>query len=151
MAKSYSTVAAPAVTNLNGLASAAYWVSPVFDNNSELAYEVEKLISILTTTTAGADGSIDVYVAGSVDGGTEFAGNITNESNATWTPLGDAVSDLKKMGSLKYTNETTARTRRKRFKLGDVPKHFKLVIFNGTGTAFGGTTECKIEWNAIKY
>lgn len=149
MAISYTTVAAPAVTALNSLASAAYWVSATFVNNTNLAYEVEIFVTILTTTTAGTDGSINLYVAGSVDGGTDFAGGVTG-ADATWTPVGDDVSHLQALGSLKYTNETTARTQRKRFVLTNVPKDFKLVIYNGTGTGLGATT-CAVEWNAIKY
>lgn len=149
MAISYTTVSAPAVTALNSLADATYWASATFVNSTNLAFEVEIFVTILTTTTAGADGSVDVYVAGSVDGGTDFAGGVTG-ADATWTPLGDAVSHLQFLGSLQYTNETTARTQRKRFVLSNVPQDFKLVILNVTGTGLGATT-CAVEWNSIKY
>lgn len=48
MAKSYTTITAPAVTSLASLTSGAYWVSPLVDNSTELAHEIEALISILT-------------------------------------------------------------------------------------------------------
>lgn len=149
MAVSYTTVSAPAVTNLNSLASAAYWASATFVNSTNLAYEVEIFITILTTTTAGTTGSLDVFVAGSVDAGTDFAGGVTG-ADATWTPVGDDVSHLQYLGQLVYTSETTARTMKKRFVLSNVPKDFKLVILNNTGTGLGATT-CAVEWNSIKY
>jgi len=153
MAKSYTTISAPAVTALNSLADAAYWVgggTTGIDNSTQLAYEIEMFVTILTTTTAGSDGSVDVYIAGSVDGGTDFAGGITTESDATYTPAGDDVSEWTFVGSFTYTSETTARTLNKRFLIDDVPKNFKVVIFNDTGTALGATT-CAVELNAIKY
>lgn len=149
MAVSYTTVSAPAVTALNSLATAAYWVGATFVNSTNLAFEVEIFVTILTTTTAGSDGSCDIYVAGSVDGGTDFAGGVTG-ADTTYTPVGDDISMLQFLGSMTYTNETTARTQRKRFVLSNVPKDFKLVIFNGTGAALGATT-CAVEWNSIKY
>jgi hypothetical protein len=149
MAKSYTTLTAPAVTNLASLASAAYWVSPVTDNNAALAHEVETLISILTTTSAGTTGTIDVYITGSVDGGTVYSGGVTTESDATYTPTGDDVSEWDFLGSFTYTTETTARTLQKRFSLFDVPKNFKYVIYNGTGTGLGATVT--LNHNAIKH
>lgn len=149
MAKSYTSISAPAVTALASLASGAYWVSPVVDNSAALAHEIEALISLLTTTTLGANGQIIVYIAGSVDGGTVFAGGITTESDATYTPLGDDVTEWAFLGAFTYTAETTARTLQKRFLLADVPKHFKYVIYNGTGTALGATVS--ITHNAIKH
>lgn len=65
-------------------------------------------------------------------------------------PVGDDVSHLQFLGALEYTSETTARTQRKRFLLSNVPRDFKLVIYNGTGTGLGATT-CAVEWNSIKY
>ena len=149
MAISYTTVAPPTVIALNSLASTAYWTSPNFDNDINLAFEVEIFITILTTVTAGTTGSCNVYIAGSVDGGTDYAGGVTG-TDAAWTPLGDDVSHLQALGSLKYTSEVLARTQRKRFVLSNVPKDFKIVIYNGTGAALGATT-CAVEWNAIKY
>jgi len=124
MAKSYTAISAPAVTNLASLANGAYWVSPNVDNNTELAHEIETLISLLTTTTAGATGAIIVYIAGSLDG-TTYAGGITTESNATYTPIGDDVSEWSFLGGFTYTAETTARTLQKRFRLLDIPKNLK--------------------------
>ena len=149
MPKSYTTISAPAVTNLNSLASAAYWASPDFDNDTNLAYEVEVFVTILTTTTAGTTGSCDIYIAGSVDGGTDYAGDVTG-ADAAWVPVGDEVSELVFLGSMAYTAETTARTQKQRFSIDDVPKNFKLVILNNTGATLGATT-CAVEWNAIKY
>lgn len=77
MAVSYTAVSAPAVTNLNSLTSTSYWASATFVNTTNLAYEVEIFITILTTTTAGSSGSVDVYAAGSTDGGADFAGTVT--------------------------------------------------------------------------
>ena len=147
MAKSYTLISAPAVTNLASLASGAYWVSPNVDNNSALAHVIEMLLSILTTTTLGTDGGVDVYIAGSLDG-TTYAGGITIESDATYTPTGDDVSHWDLIGSLKYTAETTARTLEKRLALFDIPKNFKYVVYNRTGEVFGATVA--LTHNAIK-
>ncbi len=148
MAKSYTTITALAVTNLASLASGAYWVSPNVANGTELAHIIEMVLTILTTTTAGSDGSIDVSIAGSVDGGTKYAGGITNESNAVYVPLGDDVTHWKPIGLLTYTHEATARTMLKRFSISDIPKDFKYIVYNGTGTAFGATVSLK--QNGIK-
>ena len=147
MAKTYTDLSAPAVTNLASLADAAYWVSANVDNGAALAHEIETLISILTTTTLGADGKIDVYVAGSLDG-TTYAGGITTEADATYTPAGDDVSEWDFLGSFTYTAETTARTLQKRFSMFDIPKNFKYVVFNNTGAALGATVA--LTHNAIK-
>jgi len=148
MAKSYTTITALAVTNLANLADQAYWVSPDVDNDTELAHEIEMFLQILTTTTAGSDGNIKIYIAGSTDDGTDYAGGITSESDATYTPVGDDVSHWDWLGSIIYTAETTVRTMKKRFNLIDVPKNFKYVVFNNTGTALGATVS--LEQNAIK-
>lgn len=150
MAISYTTVSAPAVTALNSLASAAYWVSPDFDNATNLAYELDIFITLLTTTTEGTTGTVDVYIAGSNDGGTNYAGGITTQSDATYTPTGDDVSELRFLMSFTYTAETTARTLEKLARLHDIPKNFKLVVYNGTGTGLGATT-CAVEYQSIKY
>ena len=150
MTISYTAIAARAATALNSLASAAYWVSDNVSNSTELAYEIEMFITLLTTTTAGADGSFDVYITGSTDGGTDYEGGITTQSDATYTPTGDDVSEFTYIGSLTYTAETTARTLNKRFLISDVPKDFKVIIYNGSGAALGATT-CAVEMNAIKY
>ena len=68
MAVSYTAISAPAVTNLNSLADATYWASATYVNSTNLSFEVDVFITILTTTTAGADGSVDIWVAPSVDG-----------------------------------------------------------------------------------
>jgi len=149
MAKSYTALSSPAVTNLNSLADATYWVSADVDNGTALAFEIEVFATILTTTTAGTTGSVDVYIAGSVDGGTDYAGGITTQADATYTPLGDDTSHWKFLGSLTYTAEATARTMKKRFMIYDIPQNFKLVVYNKTGTALGATTS--IELNSIKY
>ena len=113
MAKAYTALTNPAVTALNSLASAAYWVSAAFNNATDLAYELHTLITIGTTTTAGSTGDIQIFVAESVDGGTNFTGGITNQVDATYTPAGDDVSEWEPLGSLTYTTETTARTHEK--------------------------------------
>ena len=150
MAISYTAVTSPTVTNLSSLADAAYWVSSVFDNTNIRAHTLEIFITLDTTTTAGTSGSIDVFIAGSVDGGTNFAGGITTESDATYSPVGDDMLHWKLLGSLNYTAETTARVMKKRFSMYDIPKHFKLVILNDTGTALGSGNTA-IELNAIKF
>jgi len=150
MALSYTTISAPAVTALNSLADAAYWVSPDFDNATNLALELDVFITLLTTTTAGATGGIDVYVAGSNDGGTNYTGGITTQSDATYSPTGDDVSEWDFLDSFTYTTETTARTLEKLMRMFSLPKNFKLVVFNDTGTALGATT-CAVEYQAVKF
>jgi len=148
MAKSYTAIAAPAVTNLASLAAGAYWVSTDVDNDTALAHEIEAFISLLTTTSLGIDGGVDVYIAGSVDGGTNYAGGITTESNATYTPVGDDVSHWDRLGTMNYSAETTARTMKKRFNIMDIPKNYKYVIYNRTSVALGVTVS--LTHNAIK-
>ena len=150
MAISYTVVSAPAVTALNSLADATYWVSPDFDNDTNLAIELDVFITLLTTTTAGATGSIDVFIAGSNDNGTNYAGGITTQSDATYSPTGDDATEWRHLGSFKYTTETTARTLEKLFRMKNLPRNFKLVIYNDTGAALGATT-CAVEYNSVKF
>lgn len=144
----YTARTASAITNLDGLASGAFWGSDIFPNGTELAFEVEPFITIITTTTLGVTGSVKVFVAGAVDG-SNFAGNV-NSSNAVYTPVGDDVSHLKPLDAFSYTAETTARTMKKRFAIrSPVPKDFRLVILNNTGAALG--TGNLVKWNGLKY
>ena len=150
MAKAYTALTNPAVTALNSLASVAYWVSAAFDNSSDLAYEVHTLITIGTTSSAGATGDVQIYVAESVDGGTNFTGGITSEVDATYTPTGDDVSEWELLGSLTYTSETSARTLEKMMKYLDPTKHYKYVIYNNTGTALA-SSGCAVEPMKVTY
>lgn len=150
MAKTHTPITpALAVTALNGLAAGAYWVSPDVDNDTENADEIEAMFNIATTTIAGNNGGVDVYIAGSVDNGTTYAGGITTESDATYTPNGDDVSEWTNLERLVYTSETTARTLNKRVLIDDVPRNFKYVVYNDTDTAFNATG-CSVDQNSMK-
>lgn len=150
MAKDRTALTAPLVTALNGLAAAAWWVSPVIDDDANLAFALEIAITLKTSATAGSDGNFNVYFAGSVPATPSYAGGVGSNSDATWTPVGDDISNLKPIGSIKYTSETTVRTSIKRFLISDVPRDAKLVIYNGSGAVLG-SADCSVELNTVKY
>ncbi len=151
MALLYTPLTALTVVNLNGLANGAYWVSPDVDNNTILGIEIEALLTLVTTVLAGVNGAVQIYIAGSIDGGSNYAGGITSESDAVYVPLGDDVSHWSPNNVISYTSETLARTPKKRIVVNSpVPRNFKFIVFNNTGTPLDAAGN-SIALNSIKY
>lgn len=150
--QNFGTNTALTVTNLQSLGDASYWQSAVIDNGTVKATHAEVFITILTTTTAGdANGTIDLYYAGSTDGGTDFAGGATG-SEGTYTDTGDVDPDnLQFIRSFPCdASETAARTYKYHCFLDYLSEDFALVICNNSGTGLGATTNA-VEYRLNKY
>ena len=137
------------VTNLQSLADGAFWQSAAQDNDTAGAMLVRIFLTIVTTTTAAAAvGDIRLLVAGSVDGGTDFAGGASGTEGA-YTVVGNSDDHLTLLDFITIdATETTARTYEIEVVLENVPKDYSLIIEQNTGAALassGNSVEILIE------
>jgi len=153
---SYGATVSLTVTNLHSLADASAWNSDKIDNATDTAVWVDVMVTIVTTTTAGsATGYLDVYLSGSTDEGTNFAGSPDGTEGA-YSPSPSLAAQLRNMIRLGRinapANETTARTYEKWFQIPPwlVPKDYQIVIVNQTGTAIASSGNLvELEKNSI--
>jgi hypothetical protein len=150
MAKAFGTNTALTVTNLHSLGDGSWWQSASIDNSSSLAEEAHLFITILTTTTAGSDGFVDVYLAASQDGGTDFAGGASG-SEGSYTVTGNSDEQLRFVASIPVdASETTARTYEFHTVVHDLPERFSILMENNTGAAIGSSTNA-VEYQLVTY
>lgn len=138
------------VTSLHSLGDGSWWQSNKIDNGVIKGFWMELFITILTTTTAGSDGTVDVYLAGSTDGGTDFAGGASG-TEGTYTVVGNSEQQLELVGAISIdATETTARTYKSRLTVHDIGEDFSILIENNTGAALGATVNA-VEYRLHKY
>lgn len=148
--QNFGTNTALTVTNLHSLGNGAWWQSAVIDNGTVKGLWMELFITILTTTTAGSNGTVDVYYAGSTDGGTDFAGGASGTESA-YTVVANSSDQLDLIDSMPIdASETTARTFKKRMVVHDIGEDFAILIENNSGTAIGATVNA-VEYRIHKY
>jgi len=149
----FQTVQTLTVTNLHSMIDGDFWQSAVIDNGTVLGFWMEVFITILTTTTAAADanGTIDLYYAGSVDGGTDFAGGASG-TEGSYAITGN--NDEKHLDFIRSFScdaiETAARTYKYRAVIFDLSEDFALVIANQCGATLGSATNA-VEYRINKY
>lgn len=138
---SYGTLCDLAVTNLHSLADAAYWQSAGFDNSSKLGLVCHIFVTLVTNSDAGdAAGFANVYIAGSEDGGTDYAGGASGTESA-YAPDSDAAAHaplLRQIAGLGIdASDTASRTYEADIEVPvtALPKHFSIVIQNESGAA----------------
>ena len=148
--QNFGTITALTVTNLHSLGNGSWWQSAAIDNGTIKGLWMELFITILTTTTAGSNATCDVYMAGSVDGGTDFEGNASG-TEGSYTVVANSEDQLTLIGGMPVdASETTVRTFRKRFVISDIGEDFSILIENNTGTAIGATVNA-VEYRLHKY
>ena len=150
--QNFGTVADVAGAALNSLADGAYWQSASINNSVILGLWLEIFLTIVTTTTAGNDGSVDVYIAPSIDGGTDFAGGASG-SQGSYSDSGNVDPDLLTfIGSVPIdASETTARTYEGYLQLpANVPEYFSIVLQNNTGAALASSGHA-VEYRLNKF
>lgn len=148
--QNFGTNTALTVTNLHSLGDGAWWQSAVIDNGTVKGLWMELFITILTTTTAGSDDFVDVYLAGSTDGGTDFAGGASG-SEGSYTVVGNSDEQLEPIASIPIdASETTARTYKKRLVVHDIGEDMAILINQNTGTALGSSVNA-VEYRLHKY
>jgi len=146
----FGTNTALTVTNLQSLGNGAWWQSAKIDNGTIKGMWMELLVTILTTTTAGNNATCDVYMAGSVDGGTDFEGGASG-TEGTYTVVANSEDQLTLIGAMPVdASEVTARTFKKRFVVHDIGEDFSVLIENNTGTAIGAAAN-SVEYRIHKY
>ena len=146
--QNFGTNTSLTVTNLHSKGDGAYWESASIDNGTVKGFWVELFITIFTSTSAAADalGYIEVFYAGSTDGGTDYAGGASG-SEGTFTNSGNNnVRHMQLIDTFPCDNsETSARTFKYRTVFRDIGEDFSIVIGNQSGQSFGATT------NAVEY
>ena len=148
--QNFGTNTALTVTNLHSLGNGSWWQSAVIDNGTIKGIWMEIFVTILTTTTAGSNASCDVYMAASVDGGTDFEGSASG-TEGSYTVTANSEDQLTVIGYMSVdASETTARTFKKRFVVHDIGEDFSILIENNSGTAIGATTNA-VEYRIHKY
>lgn len=142
----YGTLVSHTITNT--LANGIWYQTATIDNGTIKAMWAEVFITATTNTSVGSTaGTVDVYMAPSVDGGTDFAGGASG-TEGVYLPTNADGADMQFIGKLPADAlETTARTYKKRFVIHDVPEDFALVVENNTGQALassGNTLEVRL-------
>ena len=142
----FGTNTAPTVTNLQSLGDDSYWQSAVIDNAGG-AFTMEIFLTIVTTTTAGsATGRVDVFIAGSTDGGTDFAAGASGSEGSFTDSANTRIRQARLIGTMPVdASETTARTLKYHFITAQLPEDFAILIGNQTGTGLGSSG------NAVEY
>lgn len=157
----YGTTTAIAVTSADSLGDGSWCSSALVDNSSSL--NIDAVVGgSLQIGTPTADGSIDIYVAGSWDG-TEFtAGVDAGDAAITWGTTGsthvNGEFDLPLLASVSVAgtddnNDVVFGP----FSIaqafgGTMPKEFCIVIENNTGAALHATgTNNHLEYTGITY
>ena len=142
---SYPALTALTVTNLHSINDGVYWESDDIANATREAVWLEILVTIVTTTTVGdVLGYCDIYLAGGLDGGTDFAGRADGVESAYAPAPGaaDHAKNLRYLGRMAIrAEETTARTFTQHFIVPafTVPRSWAVVIDNETGTAIASS------------
>lgn len=150
--QNFGTNTALTVTNLHSLANGSWWQSAAIDNGTVKGHYAELFITILTTTSAAsAVGTIDVYMAGSTDAGTDYAGGASG-SQGSYTPSTNDGAELTLIAALTCdATETSARTYKYHVVInGPLPEDFAIVIENNSGQALGASTNA-VEYRLNKY
>jgi len=135
------------VTNLHSKGDGAYWQSAKIDNGTIKGFWIELFITIKTDTNVGDTGGyLEVFYAGSTDGGTDFAGGASG-TESTFTNTND--NNVKHMQLIDIlpcdASDTTARTFKYRTIFKDIGEDFAIVIGNQTGQAIASDT------NTVEY
>ena len=148
----YGTNTALTVTNLHSIVDDAYWQSAAIDNGTVKAQWMELFITILTTTSAGdANGTINIYVANSTDGGTDFAGGASGSEGSYTDTANVDPKQLLLAGVMPCdASETTARTYKYHLRVYDLSEDFSIVLRNASGQSLGGSTN-SVEYRLNKY
>ena len=146
----FGTNTALTVTNLHSLGDGAWWQSAKIDNGTIKGIWIELFVTILTTTTAGTNTTVDIYYAGSTDGGTDFAGGASG-SEGSYTVTANSSDQLTKIAAMPVdASETTARTLKFRTAFYNIGEDFSILIENNSGTALGATVNA-VEYRIHKY
>ncbi len=134
------------VTNLASLADNAFWESPARGNDVDVATALDMFITILSTTLAvDTEGFMNVFLAASVDGGTDFAGTSPDGTESTETFDASMQRNMALIGVMPMdVVETTARTFRQNLRVDLPPKDYVIVMENQTGAALGATVSVEI-------
>jgi len=148
--QNFGTNTALTVTNLHSLGNGSWWQSATIDNGTIKGMWMEVFVTILTTTTAGSNATVDIYMARSNDGGTDFSGGASG-SEGSYTVTANSSDQLQFIQSMPVdASETTARTFKFGFPVHDIGEDFSIVIENNSGTALGATVNA-VEYRIHKY
>lgn len=148
--QNFGTNTALTVTNLHSLGNGSWWQSAKIDNGTIKGFWMEVFVTVLTTTTAGSNASIDFYMARSTDGGTDFAGGASG-TEGSYTVTANSEDQLQLLASMPVdASETTARTFKYSFVVHDIGEDYSILAENNTGTALGASTNA-VEYRIHKY
>ena len=147
----FGTVASHSITN--DLGNGLWWQSVKIDNGTVKGIWAEIFVNIVTTTTAAANanGTVDIYLAGSLDGGTDYEGGASGTAGS-YTPTNAGGGDMQFIGAMRVDAiDTTAKTYKKRYVINDLPEDFALVVENNSGQAIATGGNNFIEIRIHKY
>jgi len=138
------------VTNLHSLGDGAWWQSDKIDNGIIKGFWMEVFVTILTTTSAGSNASVDIYMARSTDGGIDFSGGASG-SEGSYTVTANSSSQLQLIATMPVdASEITARTFKFGFTVDLIGEDFSIVIENNSGVALGSSINA-VEYRLNKY
>ena len=157
----YGTTTAIAITSADGNGDGIWCSSALVDNSSNL--NIDAIIGgSLQAGTVTADGTIDIYVAGSWDGVEFTAGVDAGDADITWGTTGNThvngEFDLPLLASISVAstdddNDIVFGPFSVAQAFGGImPREFAIVIENNTGVALHATgTNNHLEYTGITY
>lgn len=132
------------------LADGEYWASNGTDIEASTVMDVLVGGKILVNSS-GVDGTIQIYAAGSLDGGTTYSGNCSGtvgETSTIYIPqcftLGVITADANSV-----TYEFGPYSLRQAF--GELPDRFVIVVVNETGQNLGAVSSHEIHYKKVYY
>jgi len=135
---------AATVTSLQSLGNNGYWQSASISNATVLGLWLELFITIATPATGSATGYIEVFYAGSTDGGTDFAGGASGTQGPYSTSSSNDPGAMEHLG--RFPCDATGATSKKyRIAVPYIGEHFAIVIKNVCGASLSATG------NAVEY
>jgi hypothetical protein len=151
---SITTLMSTGLNSLSEVAADSYRQSVKVDNSTDLYMAIDLFVTIITTTEVGtATGYVNVWMAESPDGGTDFSGGASG-SDAAYAPGSGAVDsapNLRFIGRMSArAEEATARTYRKNFRVYDLPDNWSVVIRNVTGKTIASSGNL-VEYQGINF
>ncbi len=137
--------------SLNTLTNTSSRQSNALTNTNQVATgigfrDVQILVKIKTGTGTSSTGTVNIYVAGSIDGGTTYNGGASG-SDGSYTVNGNEIP----LGVIYANADATVYEGlfSVRLAIGAVPQNMSVIITNNSGASLDGSAGGTIQYQGI--